>query len=74
MSKIIGSRYFNLESENINLQQIKSLKDLKVSSFKKATIAEINNLKLRSNSSFKSKYHTHPNFFKNKLMKLFNHW
>jgi len=20
------------------------------------------------------KYHTHPNFFKNKLIKLFNHW
>lgn len=56
LSKIIGSRYFKLESENINLQQIKSLKDLNVSSFKKSTITEINNLTIRSNSKFKSKY------------------
>lgn len=56
ISKLIGSRYFKIESENITLQEIKSLKDLKPSSFKKATIAEINKLKLRSNSSFKAKY------------------
>ncbi len=56
LSKTIGSNYFKLKYESISLAKIKSLNDLNKKKFKHATITLIDNVKLKTQAVFKSKY------------------
>ncbi len=56
LSKRLGSSYFKLKYNPITFSKIKSLKNLDKKKFKHATITEINNINLKTQAIFKSKY------------------